>query len=634
MAPHEANVALTIALALIGGVAAQILARHLRIPGIVLLLGVGALMGPDLLSVIHPSALGGALQTLVGFAVAVILFEGALNLDIKRLRRESRTIRQLVIYGAMVTAIGAALAAHYVLQWEWYLAVLFGTLVIVTGPTVITPIVRRVKLKHSVATILEAEGVLIDPVGAIVAIVALEIIVHPSSASSFFNGLLDIVLRLGAGIVNGLIGGFLLAIAMRTKKLIPEGLENIFVLSSVWALYHTSNALLPESGIMAVTAAGLVVGNIRTRVSRDLAEFKEQLTVMLIAMLFVLLAADVRFDDIRSLGLPGLVTVGLLILVIRPLNIAVGTAGSGLKLNERAFLAWMAPRGIVAAAVASFFAIELTAVGIEGGTQLRAMVFLVIAVTVLLNGVSSGVVASLLKVKRKSSKGYAILGSTPLGMKLAIALFEGGEEVTLIDSNADAIKAAETAGLRVVFGNALEERVMQRARLDELSGCIGITPNEEVNLLFVTKAKEEFKITNLLVGLHLKDGHVRPEMIHEVGGSVLFGSPQEMDLWSVRLTRGLAVTERWRFMKKAEESEADRPWLVESLERSFIALVIDREGQVMPIREESSLKQKDLVTFLIFEDAKSEAKKWFAAHGWSYERESDSENIGVNYEIS
>ncbi len=624
MEPHEVNIALTIALALIGGVAAQILARHLRIPGIVLLLGMGALMGPDLLGLIDPSLLGGALHTLVGFAVAVILFEGALNLDIKRLRRESRTIRQLVLCGALVTAIGAALAAHYVMGWVWSQAVLFGTLVIVTGPTVITPIVRRVRLKHSVGTILEAEGVLIDPVGAIIAIVALDVVIHPSNAS-FFVGLFSIILRLGTGALIGLAGGYILALLMRPKKLIPEGLENIFILSSVWAIYHISNSLIPETGIMAVTAAGLVVGNIQTRISRDLAEFKEQLTVMLIAMLFVLLAADVRFDDIRALGIDGLVTVALLILVVRPLNIAVGTAGSGLKLNERAFLAWMAPRGIVAAAVASFFAIELTAAGIEGGTQLRAMVFLVISVTVLLNGISSSLVAGLLGVRRKSDQGYAILGSTDLGLTLAKALKDGGEEVTVIDSNADAIKQAEQMGLKVVFGNALEERTLQRARLDELSGCIGITANEEVNLLFATKAKEEFKVGKLLVALHLKDGHVKPAMIHEAGASLLFGRPQDINLWSVRVKRKLTAIENWRYTKKSEESEDDRPWLVESLERTFFALVLQREKRAFPIGEDTTLKQGDLVTFLVYEEDAETARLWFANNGWVYERVEEDE---------
>ncbi|MDF1543559.1 MAG: sodium:proton antiporter [bacterium] len=626
----EANVALTIALALVGGVSAQILARHLRIPGIVLLLGMGALMGPDLLGVIDPSVLGGALQTLVGFAVAVILFEGALNLEIKRLRRESQTLRQLVIWGAIVTAVGAALAAHFVMDWDWNQAILFGTLVIVTGPTVITPIVRRVRLKHSVGTILEAEGVLIDPIGAIIAIVALDIVIHPSSAS-FFVGLLSIILRLGAGALIGLASGFALALMLRPKKLIPEGLGNIFVLASVWAIFHISNALMHESGIMAVTAAGLVVGNTHARISRDLAEFKEQLTVMLIAMLFVLLAADIRFDDIRALGVEGLITVAILIFVVRPLNIAVGTAGSGLKLNERAFLAWMAPRGIVAAAVASFFAIELSAAGIDGGTQLRAMVFLVIAVTVLLSGLSSGPVAGLLGVRRKSDQGYAILGSTELGLTLAKALKDGGKEVTIIDSNADAIHQAQEMGLNVVFGNALEERTLYRARLDELSGCIGLTPNEEVNLLFATKAKEEFKVGKLLVATHLKDGHVEPEMIHDAGASHLFGRAQDINLWSLRIKRKLTRIETWRHTKKSEENEEGRPWMIESIERTLFALVISRSGRAYPIDEETKLKQGDLVTFLLFEEEREKATAWFSGQGWVYER---IEEIESNQELS
>jgi NhaP-type Na+/H+ or K+/H+ antiporter len=212
-----ADPALTVALALGTGILAQTLARHLRVPGIVLLLAAGVLLGPDLLDIIQPATLGHALHILVGFAVAVILFEGGMNLKLRRLRREARSIRRLITLGALVTAIGGAIAARFILHWEWTPAILFGTLVIVTGPTVITPLLRRIKVHRRVATVLEAEGVLIDAVGAILAVVALEVAISPSGSALTFAAW-DIVLRLGCGTLLGATGGGLIALLLEEGR--------------------------------------------------------------------------------------------------------------------------------------------------------------------------------------------------------------------------------------------------------------------------------------------------------------------------------------------------------------------------------------------------------------------------------
>ena len=378
----ETIAALTVALALAAGMVAQSVALHLRIPGIVILLGAGILLGPDVAGVILPESLGTALPMLVGFAVAVILFEGGMNLNVKRLREQAGVIQLLLTVGALTTAAGGTIAARLLMEWPWRIAILFGTLVIVTGPTVITPLLRRIKVQRKLETILEAEGVLIDPIGAVIAVVALETVVGLTGAG-VTPGIVGVIGRLGVGLAAGAAGGLVIAFLLRFRKVVPEGLENVFTLSAVLALYQICNFMIAESGIMAVTTAGLVVGNMRTRVHRDLAEFKEQLTVMLIGMLFVLLAADVRLESLRALGEPGLLTVAALMFVVRPVNVALSTWKSGLTLREKAFLAWLAPRGIVAAAVASLFAETLAAEGIAGGDEIRALVFLVIAATVL-----------------------------------------------------------------------------------------------------------------------------------------------------------------------------------------------------------------------------------------------------------
>src|SRR5688500_7541293 len=240
--------ALTFALALAAGMTAQVLARHLRVPGIVLLLLAGVLLGPDMAGIVRPQTLGAGLQIIVGAAVAVILFEGGMHLDLARLQREALTIRRLVTVGAIITGVGGTLAARYVMGWEWRVAVPFGALVIVTGPTVITPLLRRIRVTHKLHTILEAEGVLIDPIGAIIAVVALEVVLA-QELSTAARGLVGIPTRLIFGTLAGAAGGFVMAKLLASERFIPEGLESVFTLALLLGLYATCEAVLSESGI-------------------------------------------------------------------------------------------------------------------------------------------------------------------------------------------------------------------------------------------------------------------------------------------------------------------------------------------------------------------------------------------------
>ena len=230
------NPALTLAVAMAAGMVAQALARHLRIPGIVLLLATGALLGPDGLGVVQPHTMGPALMTLVGFAVAIILFEGGLNLNIRQLRREATVIRRLVTVGALITTLGGTVLAYGVMGWGWRAALLFGTLVSVTGPTVITPLLRRIHLNHNLSTILEAEGVFVDAIGAVLAVAALEVALGPP-VESWGEGLIVLVSRVGLGALLGLVGGLLIALLLRFEFLVPEGMENILTLSLVLVPY-------------------------------------------------------------------------------------------------------------------------------------------------------------------------------------------------------------------------------------------------------------------------------------------------------------------------------------------------------------------------------------------------------------
>jgi NhaP-type Na+/H+ or K+/H+ antiporter len=534
------NPALTIALGLATGIFAQSVAHHLRIPGIVLLLITGVLLGPDVGGVIQPETLGSALGIITGFAVAVILFEGGLNLKIQRLKRASRAIRQMITIGGAVTVVGSMLTARWFFGWGWRTSILFGTLVMVTGPTVINPLLRRFKVKSNVSAVLEAEGVLLDAVGAVVAMVALEVALSPEAGP--VATAVMFATRLGFGTLVGLLGGVLLVALLKRRNVVPEGLENVFTLCLVLAMFQGANVLLPESGIVAVTVAGVLVGNFQTYIQRELAEFKEALTLMLIGMLFILLAADVRLSEIYALGLPGIITVLVLMFVVRPINVVAGTFGTELNWREKCFIGWIGPRGIVAAAVASFFAVELNTYGIAGGNELRALVFMVITITVLSAGLTGGLVAQILDLRRPSNSGWVILGANELARATAKILLENDEEVICIDANPDVCSAAEQDCTRVIFGNGLKTHTLLRAEIDTRAGALAITGNEEMNLLFIEKVKDEAKLLHIFMALQDQYEGVTLDMVHQTGSQVMFGSSRDVDFWSACIRKGLVLT--------------------------------------------------------------------------------------------
>ncbi len=610
---HFDSPTLTVAIALAAGMVAQALAAHLRAPGIVLLLATGVVLGPDVAGVVRPDTLGSGLLGLVGFAVAVILFEGGLNLDVRRLRRAQRPIRQLVTVGALVTAVGGTLVAKVILGWDWRLCILFGTLVIVTGPTVITPLLKRLNVQRRVATVLEAEGVLIDAIGAITAAVAMEVALSPSG-TNLAAGVAHIGLRLGFGVLAGLVGGGVLAVLLRFRHVIPDGLENVLTLGVALTVFELSNAIMHESGIAAVTVAGIVVGNSRTYVRRELAEFKEQLTVLLIGMLFVLLAADVRLASVLALGWPGIATVAALILLVRPLNVLAGTVRTDLTLRERAFVAWIGPRGIVAAAVASLFALELEAAGIAGGAALRALVFLVITVSVLWAGLTGGLAARALGLRRQSGAGWVVLGGGPLARKVAEVLGCEDDPVVCVNSQPDAVRAAEEAGLRALLGNPLEERTIKRAELDTRRGALAVTGKPEVNLLFAQKAKHEARSLAFYVQLRDWTTGVTHEMVDEQGMRVLFGAAVDVDAWNTRVERQTATVQLWERSRRARAAEAlGEP----DAFPPFVAIARRRKATVEPVDDRTRFRKRDRVAFLIDEDRREQAEDRLRSLGWT-----------------
>lgn len=606
----------TFVLALAAGVLGQSVAKHLRIPGIVILLGLGVGLGPDGLRWVDPSTLGDGLFDIVELAVAIILFEGGLNLELSRLVRSQTAIRRLVTWGALLTGVGATFAAHELLDWSWMLSALFGSLVTVTGPTVVGPLVREMRLRPRLATVLEAEGVLIDPVGAILAVLVLEVALTPDT-DTLATGGRAVLMQLGFGTIAGIVGGFMLAGLLRVRKVVPEGYENIVALSSVLTIFVVSNILVPHSGILAVPVAGVVVGNSRSHVDRDLREFKDQLSVLLIGLLFVLLAADVRIAEMQRLGLPGVFTVMVLVLVVRPINVALCTAGSGLTVKERVLLAWVAPRGIVAAAVASIAAVSLDIHGLAGGDQLRAMVFLTIAGTVLLAGFTAKPLAYLLDVRLPGRDSIAILGIPGLGLELGEVLRDAGRPVVFLDANPQNCRVAQEKGFTVVYGNALQERTLQRARFELVGTAIGMTTNDSLNRQFVTYAAEHFDVPDGLAAMR------REDKINEVMG--LFAVSHDLERWDVRLRHEVTLKEAWQFVGEPalpEPEAGDAPSGSQTGNNSarnrdrFVLLAVTRGKRTSPTSYAYKPKAGDVATVIIHTPDADEARTELSALGW------------------
>ncbi len=623
----------TFALALGAGVAAQLVSRHLRLPSIVLLLATGVALGPDGLRLVEPRALGAdGLFGLVSLAVAIILFEGGLNLNLARLRREGAAIRRLVILGAAITAIGAGLAAQWIMGWPPGIAFLFGTLVIVTGPTVIRPLLRNVPLRPRVATVLEAEGLLIDPVGAIVAAVALQV-VTTAGDDAVASGVLGLAARVAFGAGAGLGLGLGLAQLLRQRRAVPEGLENLVALGGALLGFELCESVLPESGILAVTVAGVVVGNLESRIARELGEFQEHLTVGLIGLLFVLLAADVRVADVVGLGLPGLLTVAAVALIVRPVNVWVCTAGTEFSSREKAFVSWIGPRGVVAAAIASISAAFLDEFDVGGGAEVRALVFLTIALTVVVQGGTAPLVARLLGVRAPGRDSIVILGAEELAFALA-GLLRQNTRVVFSDVNPTHCRAAEERGYPVIYGNALQERTLARMRLERARVVIGLTTNNEVNAHFTGEARDAFGVRETYVAVNREGSEVTKRVVEKQESRVLFDRPKDVDRWQVRLRHGSAEVLRFRYFGPPEEPDeeereeaskrvaaTDAPEVVDP----YVILAVKRgeEGSWTPMYQGFQNQEGDLAAVALYTEEATAAAAALRAMGWERAPEED-----------
>jgi hypothetical protein len=465
--------------------------------------------------------------------------------------------------------------------------------------------------------VLEAEGVFIDPIGAILAVLVLELSLAPDAGSLALSAQ-GLVLRLGFGAAMGVGAGFLLGKLLWIPRLLPEGHENIFVLASILLLFQGCDQLISHSGILAVTLCGVVVGNMETRVDRDLREFKDQLTVLLVGLIFVMLAADVRLEHIQRLGANGLAVVAALVIAVRPLGVWLSTLGSELSARERIFVAWVAPRGIVAAAVASLVAGSLESHGMQGSVELRALVFLTIAATVVLAGFTAAPLASRLDLRLPGRDSVAILGAEGLGLALARELREAGTPVVFLDSNPQTCRMAEEAGFPVVFGNAMEERTLRRARFESVGTAMALTPNQTVNSAFVSRARDLFRVPRALVAVERVDTGLASELIKSEQAEVAFEGPHDLERWGVRTRRDEVVIEHRVFSPPQlhEEEPAGAPEGRPVGGERFAILALRRDGKTLPMCMGLEPREGDVAAIAVYLPDREEADRLLGELGW------------------
>ena len=539
-----------IIVAVLAGITAQVLAEYLKIPSIVFLLSIGILLGSDGLDLLHPQQLGIGLEVLVALSVAVILFDGGLNLTFRDLGLVSGSLRNLVTVGMLVTLVGGGLAAHWLAEFPFPLAFLYASLIVVTGPTVISPLLKQVKVEHSVATLLEGESVLIDPVGAILAVVVLNGILNSQAAP--LKIITELLLRLGIGIAVGGLGGFLLAIILRRTPFLSEELKNLVVLAGVWGLFGLSQSLQSESGLMAVVLAGMVLRDSALPQERLLIRFKGQLTVLCVSVLFILLSADLSIASVFALGWGSLWTVLVLMFLVRPLNIFLCTLQSDLNWRQKLFLAWVAPRGIVSASIASLFAIVLTQKGLNGGDSIKALVFLTILMTVFIQGLSAKWVAQILQITSAYSTGAVIIGCNPLAIIIGSLFQAEGEKVVLIDTDPQDCHRAQLQGLTVVQSSALDPAVLISAGLDSAGTFAALTTNGQVNLVLAQKALEEFKTPKIFSVFPVQE--LGQNINHDSKINAAFVDQALIKTWNQYLNDGQVKLAKIKFKEDSELS--------------------------------------------------------------------------------
>lgn len=587
---------------------AQWIAWRVRLPAILFLLLAGMLAGP-VLGWLDPDRLfGDLLFPLVSLSVAVILFEGAMTLRFSELQETGKTVRNLVTIGAAVTWLITSVAAWYFVGFDAKLAFLFGAVVVVTGPTVIVPMLRTVRPNARIANVLRWEGIVIDPLGALLAVLAFDFYI-----STEIGGALEHIALLFAEIVLigtalGLAAGFSLGYLLR-RYLIPEYLRSVITLLLVFVVFTAAESMQHETGLLAVTVFGITLANLKGVEIDDILDFKESLSILLISGLFVLLAARMDPSAIFSAGLGALALLATVMLVARPVAVMLSTVGSSLTLRERALIAWIGPRGIVCAAVAALFALRLEDMGAEGAELFVPLAFFIIIGTVVIQSLSAKYVAHWLGVRDPAPSGILIAGAGMVGREIGKSLKEAGLKVVIADSDYENIRAARMEGMDTFYGSPVSEHADRHLDLSGIGKLFAMSGRVNFDVLVTMNFRPIFGVQNLYELPTSAEGSMaaKHRVSNRYRGHRLFGDEITFNRIAGWLSRGgeirtTRLTEAYSFETYCTENEG-----------RFVALfALDHEGRLRVFTDHSTLKPAvdwKIISIILSEGSQIEPKK-------------------------
>ncbi|MEP2830173.1 cation:proton antiporter [Parvibaculum sp.] len=572
------NPALAAALIILLGTAAQWLSWWMKLPAILLLLIAGLAIGPGFHLFSPDDMFGDLLFPFVSLGVAVILFEGSLTLKFEEIRGHGQTVTRLVTFGAATTIIVAALGAWGLGLLSWEVALLFGALVSVTGPTVILPILRSVGLKKNAANILRWEGIIIDPLGALAAVVIFQFVAIDTADP---GNLLLILEIFAAGIALGAGAGYAFGWLLR-RHMLPDYLHNVGALALVLAVFVASNEIAHESGLLAVTVMGIFLANMRDVDVEDILDFKESLTVLLTSILFIVLAARLPTEAFTANWTKVAALMGIMLFIARPLSVLISTMWTPLPWRERAILSWIAPRGIVAAAVSGLFAIQLDQANVEGAQLLVSLTFTVIVTTVLLQSLTARPLARLLGVADPEPRGILIVGGNPVALAIATSLHKLDFEVILADTSWDLTRKARMAGIRTYFGNVVSDDADRRLDLVGIGQLLALSMRAPLNTLACLRYAREFGSSSVF-RIRLADN---AEDVAAIEGRILFKEEAtlerlqaliEKEGYQIKVTK---LTEEYGFKEAMEQQAGD----------AIPLFAVSKDKLVYPFAEDRTFK--------------------------------------------
>lgn len=539
----------TLSISIFLGMLAQFLALRLKIPGIILLMGFGILAGPEVFGFLQTDQIPEVTAALIAVGVAIILFEGGMTLNLADLKLAPKAIFNIILFGPIITMVVIAVSIHYLLGINWEISFLAGSILVVSGPTVIAPLLAKVRVAKKLKEILTWESIIVDAIGAIMMVVVLHFIISESDTHlqtlGYFLG------RIAVGIVVGYLTGKFLVYLVPRKLIIHEHLS-LTILSIVIFTYWVSNHFASEAGLLTATIAGLMLGQFKHPAIEKVREFKEGLSTLIISILFILLSSRIDLSNITRYGDKIVLVVLAVLFVARPLMIFLTTMGTSLNNREKLFLTWVAPRGIIAAATASLFTIILAEHHFPQAEALETIVFLIIISTVVLQGLTISPIANLLKVNALPRDGFLLVGTHPFSIAIAKHFQEIGIPVKLVDNDATFLVEAQQQGLDVHECNIMDEETLEELGLERFGTMLALTDNDQTNTLVCRLGRKLFGMENAYQVINTFMSDITDDVLLNFEGKLAFDMKLSVSTLNEKLSSGRLAVQRYTLEKERD----------------------------------------------------------------------------------